>query len=829
MADINNEEKIVAALEKQAELRQKISESSEEYLRFLKDIKKLNTSIVDTEKAIEELNNKIVTLSGEELEKAQLSKKILEDRVKLLKDEKDTWVNITKETSNYRKTLGSITQVKKDIGFITNSIQSGYNFLKGWAGLFEMDKSIRMSALSMGLLDKQTKDFRDNLFAASQDTIKFGVDIGQLAELQAGFSNELGRTVMLSQEGLKNLAAMSKATGLGAEGAEQLAAEFNKLGISVENTTSFVNDLMNDSSKMGLNAFKVVRNLQQNMKLLDRYNFKNGVDGLTKMVKTMTKLGLEVGAITPMAEKLYDIEGAVDMSAQLQVLGGEFSKLADPFDLMYKARNDMEGLTKEITDATAASAHFNSKNRQFEISALEMDRLRKVAAATNLNYEDLVKSAKEVAKFTTIKKQINYDFGNDDIKEFIENTAQLNKQGEAYITIEGSPKLVSQLSSMDKTTLQNMMAEEKSLQDRAKASQTFDETLGNLIKQVKTLLLPVLEGIDKVLRPVVEKFQQSISDPKFLETIKGLGEWIGKFIGNVGEFIYEHPKWSIALFGVFETAKWIANGVALGTGFNMATGKGGLLSGLSNMFKSIFGKGGAASTVAKEAEGDAIAVLQRAQAGGNTSTDAGTGTVSKLAKFGVGGSMKMIGGAAGGLLAGGLDSIDSFSQGKTGEGIGNIAGGVLGGALGTLLDPFLGPFGTMIGAWAGSKLGGLVGGLFDSNDSKTTMHNDAVMFNPKDKFLSLNDGTMIAGTNVNGNKDLAKALMSTNYAGGNNNSNGISKIEFGELSINGKLIVETPGNPNMGVDLLKNPEFIRELSKKIMVDLEVSKKQIQKA
>jgi hypothetical protein len=91
---------------------------------------------------------------------------------------------------------------------------------------------------------------------------------------------------------------------------------------------------------------------------------------------------------------------------------------------------------------------------------------------------------------------------------------------------------------------------------------------------------------------------------------------------------------------------------------------------------------------------------------------------------------------------------------------------------------------------------------------------------------------MIAGTNVNGNKDLANAIMSKKYSDESSNSNSnntISKVEFGELTINGKLMVETPGSPNMGVDLLKSPQFINELTKKIMIQLNVNKNQIQRA
>jgi hypothetical protein len=138
--------------------------------------------------------------------------------------------------------------------------------------------------------------------------------------------------------------------------------------------------------------------------------------------------------------------------------------------------------------------------------------------------------------------------------------------------------------------------------------------------------------------------------------------------------------------------------------------------------------------------------------------------------------------------------------------------------------------GAMLGPW-GALIGGLIGGgmgvydeYFDKGEhSKTLGYNDAVYFNPKDKFLKLNDGAMIAGTNENGNKDLAQALMSANNnnAPKASNSNPISKIEFGEISINGKIIVETPGSPNMGVDLLKNQPFLTELSQKLLSQIDI--------
>jgi len=795
--DANQIREIQAELEKEAALRQRISESSLEYLKLLKDIKNLHKSINDVEgehlkqqQRVADAQNGIIILSAEELEIEIEKEKILKKNLDELKKTKDKYTEIAKEAGKLTKSMAVFTQIRKDVGAISSTVSKGYNTLKGWAGLFEIDKSIRMSALSMGLLDTQTKTFRDNLFVAGQTTLQFGVGIGELAEMQAKFSDELGRTVMLSQQGLVSMAAMSKATGLGAEGAAQLAGDFDRIGISAEDTAIFMDQTMNDSSKMGLNASKVVKNIQQNMKMLNKYNFKGGVNGLKKMAESMTKMGLDMNMVAPMADKLFDIEGAVDMSAQLQVLGGEWSKLADPFDLMYKARNDMAGLTKEVVDATAASATWNSTSKQFEVSALEMQTLRKVAEATGMNFEELAASAKKAAQFVGVRKQIRFGF-DEDTKEFIENTAQLNDKGEAEITIGANKKLVSQLTNMDKTALDTMIAEKKTLKERADSAQTFDETLTNLINQVKTLLLPVLEGLDKTLRPVVKKFSEAIADPKFLETIKSFGESIGKFIGGIGKFIFENPKWSLALFGVFEAAKWILNGVALGTGFNSVAG--GLLGSLGGPIKML---GGAVTVLAAGVAGWAAGKWiggKLSESVGNKSTK--EGDTASMWGAGLGAAVALGIGAALAIPTGGLSLA------------------VLGGAL------------------AGGAIGKVGWDAANQGKDNAETYNDAVMFNPRDKFLKLNDGAMIAGTNENGNQSLADAMMkSKDYNGSNsNNSNTITKVEFGDITINGKLIVETPGNPSMGVDLLKNPTFINEITKKIMIQLNVNKNQIQRA
>jgi hypothetical protein len=57
------------------------------------------------------------------------------------------------------------------------------------------------------------------------------------------------------------------------------------------------------------------------------------------------------------------------------------------------------------------------------------------------------------------------------------------------------------------------------------------------------------------------------------------------------------------------------------------------------------------------------------------------------------------------------------------------------------------------------------------------MNDGIVKFHPQDKFMQVNDSTMIAGTNVDGNRQLARAITGT----GNNNND---MVKFAMLIVN---------------------------------------------
>jgi hypothetical protein len=799
---------ITIELKLQAQLQQEINSSYDSLINAVKKKKALDSEITKlTNLQNEILSNLAATGTAE--------RDIQDEKLRILKEQTDEFktqlkvYNQALKDANKTKILiaKSGAEMIKGLVKLPDIVSNAYGRLKG-LGLFEMDKAVKSTALSMGLMSENSKSFTKDIRNAAKQTTMIGVGMQDLAKMQSDYSEELGRTVMLNESGLKAMGELAAATTLGIEGAAKMAADMEQQGFSAERTRDFIEQTMNDSSRMGLNASKVVKNIQQNMKMLNRYNFKGGVKGLAKMAETTSKLGVDMNFATGMADKLFDIEGAVEMSSQLQVLGGAWSKLADPFHLMYMARNDMAGLTEEIGQAAASSAKWNAELGEFEISSLEMHRLRKIAEQTGVSYEDLATAGKNAAKFTKIKGQVGFAMDKD-AKEFLVNTAELDERGRASIEVMVNGKSTKKfLNELSKAEVDKLINEKKTLKERAEQAQTFDDAFTNLINSFKVSLLPLIDTMNEKLVPEIKKLAEDFNAKGgWGETVQEFAKTIGSWISSVAGFMIEWPRLTAGLLlfskvapiigsvaTLFQSVRWFASGVKLAAGFNSAARVGG-----------VGGSGVGGSGVGGGKKGSFLKNYKGLRNMGDTRAGA-----AKSAFKWSGGGMKMLGGAGGGLLAGGIDSIDAFSEGKHGEGFGNIAGGVLGGALGSLL----GPVGTILGASLGSMAGGYIGGLFDENEDerprsgRIASMGDGIVFDAKDKFMKLNDGTMIAGTEKGGNRALANEIAG--------NTSKTMKIEFGEIRFKfDELKVTSPGSPGLAIDIMKDPQIIQELTKVI--------------
>jgi len=117
-----------------------------------------------------------------------------------------------------------------------------------------------------------------------------------------------------------------------------------------------------------------------------------------------------------------DPEGAIDLAAQLQVIGGAVGDLADPFKMMYMATNDLQGLQDAMVSAGEQALVFNDQTGEFGIPPTEIRRMKAMAEQLPISYDELVTASKRLAKEKAAISQMDLGlFGTSDEEEQLQS------------------------------------------------------------------------------------------------------------------------------------------------------------------------------------------------------------------------------------------------------------------------------------------------------------------------------------------------------------------------------------------------------------------------
>ena len=568
---------------------------------FLKLQKQISKAAKDAGKSWEQMGNytKTVAANYVEMQKMSLKMRDIQKEINKLENartdaEKQRRALLEQELQDLTKQRQQLLEINKEMVKPTKLITMGLSGIvtylgKAATGYLEFSQKSRDTAATIGLSRDNMNMLQKNIEMAGTSMLRYGVTHEQALEAQQAFSEELGRSVILSRQTFENMAMVGKATGLGMQGMAGMVSQMNQFGFGAEKATEYVYDMYAQSSAMGLNAGKVLKKFEQNLGLLNKLNFKNGVDGLKKMAQFSEKYKLDMQSVAAVADKVFRPEGAIEAAAQLQVLGGSLASLGDPFTLMYKARNAPEELTKNIAKAAAASAKFNEKTGEFEVNAYEMDRMKEAAQALGLSMEEMVKSAKQTAMLDKMGGFLSGKNLDPEQKEALAMMAQM-KDGKAVIEFKGETKELAKMSEQDLLAAIN---EKKKAKDAADQATGLMERLSNFMNQLLTAIYPLFHELEKNFQPLVDALTDKTSD--WAESLKKFFAKLnpGKLIEDIKNFFVNAwntikdlaLNWKSTLIkgGLLFVGAWVAAQLPAAIAF--ATTAGGLL-------KSIFGRFG---------------------------------------------------------------------------------------------------------------------------------------------------------------------------------------------------------------------------------------------
>ena len=408
----------------------------------------------------------------------------------------------------------------------------------------DIDESVRKTSMSLGLSVGRMDALSTRSQGVANHFASIGLSSTDALEAQMSYNEEMGRTVMLSTHALKQIGDLGVKSGLGAAAIGEMAGQMEQYGMGSTVALNMIEEIRDTAQGMGVNSGKVIKKTQQNFKLLNKLNFKGGVKGLAKMAAFSEKFGMNMESVASAAEKVFSPEGAIEAAANLQMLGGGFSALADPFKLMFDARNDPEKFAEGISNSLTGIAKF--KDGEFVISAYELQRLEQAGEALGMSKEEMAGMAKQKAKMDKIGGALSA-FTDPKEKALLEGMIEFNEKGQAMIDGE-SLKGMSDIRKGE--LLDRQKTRDQQASDALSARKQW-EAIGN---QMQSTFLPVMEELNKWLEP-------------FTKTLSG--------------YIKEYPKLAagLAVFGmaVGKVAEWYLKGYQMGLGFNAASEKGGLL------------------------------------------------------------------------------------------------------------------------------------------------------------------------------------------------------------------------------------------------------------
>jgi len=355
----------------------------------------------------------------------------------------------------------------------------GPGLLSDAVGVFEQLETVVTSIAHKFAGNRDlVNEIKGNISQATTSVELLGGTMADVVNIQMGVIKGLQTQVIVDKDAYQDLFAIGNLVNDGtkntAESTAKLVKEFADAGVGLYQVSKEMGGLLTTARQMGVSTAAVYSQLSANMSKLNLYNFDNGVQGMAKMAAQAAGLRINMGDTLKLADKLFDPEEAIKMSASFQALGVNVTNLLDPYKLMDMARNDPAELQKSLLEATKQLTYFDEKNQKMSILPGAQGQLRELAKTLGMSSEELAKMAISSGDLDRKMSEIKFspEFTNDDDRLMIAHMAQLGQQGTKFegkyvVSLgedkAGNPimKAVDELDKNDKERINKMSEEAK--------------------------------------------------------------------------------------------------------------------------------------------------------------------------------------------------------------------------------------------------------------------------------------------------------------------------------------------------------------------------------
>ena len=413
------------------------------------------------------------------------------------------------------------------------------DFVKSQQKLSEFSNQI-LGVFTQGR--ERVYELQNALADTTPKVARLGGSIKDVAGIIIGVAEASARNVIATDEQITKLYAATQVLG---GDAKTLATTFLDVGMSIKSIPESLEESIQYIQSIGGNAKQVMGDVTKNMSQMNRFQFEDGVKGLTKMAAQASMLRFDMSKTFSFADKLSSPEVAIEAASAFQRLGVAVGSLGDPLQLLNQSLNDPSGIQDSLIEISKKFAYFDNQTKSFKISQEGILKFKELEQTTGISAAEMSKlgvAALEVDKrLTQISPSIK--FKNEEDKQYLANIARMGDGGEYEVEIRNAQgdEQIKKLSDVTQTELNKLIDEqkqgEKSIEELTRDQMTLQEVMASDLAAIRTvvtggvLTAPTLQKLNEDIRTVVDTVTGKASDTF---TTKDVRDQVEGIFDNLG-------------------------------------------------------------------------------------------------------------------------------------------------------------------------------------------------------------------------------------------------------------------------------------------------------
>lgn len=349
--------------------------------------------------------------------------------------------------SEYREHIANLEKIQEQQ--ITERAGSGFqaisdyakNFIPMWeknvTEIIKLEDESYALGRIFGYTQDRLSDFSDGMFRTNVIMSELGKNWEDFLKIQRSYMDTTGRSIQLTgSEGL-NISALAQWTGISDEESARLAGNMQIFNKGAVESSESIFKMSQTAQSMGLSNQKFVKDLEKNLRLAQKYDFKNGTKGLMSMALFAQRTRMDMSQLDAILSGFHtgNIEDVITKAAQLNVLGGNAALISNPIGMLYDAYANPKGMGERVLQSISGMGFFNRNTGETEFGIAERMRIEQIAKAMGMSPENLTEMARQENK----GRELNRLYGEKAFGKYSERVKQqaYYENGEWKVNIMG--------------------------------------------------------------------------------------------------------------------------------------------------------------------------------------------------------------------------------------------------------------------------------------------------------------------------------------------------------------------------------------------------------